>query len=32
MVRDVLNKLSQQSVGILLAISMNMELLNSISV
>lgn len=30
MVRDGLNKLSQQSVGILLAISMNMELLNSI--
>jgi len=30
MVRDVLNNLSQQSVGILLAISMNMELLNSI--
>lgn len=30
MVRDVLNKLSQQSVGIMLAISMNMELLNSI--
>jgi len=30
MVRDVLNNLSQQSVGILLAISMNIGLLNSI--